>query len=65
MPTKFDYSVRDRAGKLVTGQLEADNQTLVVQKLKGMGYSPVSISEANTGGNKEITIPGFQRARRR
>src|ERR1700709_1821899 len=64
MPTKFDYSVRDRAGKLVTGQLEADNQTLVVQKLKGMGYSPVSISEANTGANKEIKIPGFNRKKK-
>ena len=61
MPTKFDYSVRDRAGKLVTGQLEADNQTLVVQKLKGMGYSPVSITEANKGGSREITIPGLSR----
>ena len=62
--TKFDYSVRDRAGKLVTGQLEANNQTLVVQKLKGMGYSPVSISEANTGANKEIRIPGLSRKKK-
>lgn len=61
MPTKFDYAVRDRGGKLVNGQLEADNQTLVIQKLKAMGYSPVSIKEANTGASKEITIPGFSK----
>lgn len=61
MAIKFDYSVRDRAGKLVTGQLEADNQTLVVQKLKGMGYSPVTINASNTGANREIRIPGLSR----
>jgi twitching motility protein PilT len=29
--TKFDYEVRDRAGKLVSGQLEADNQDAVAR----------------------------------
>lgn len=55
----FEYAVRDRAGKLVKGSLEADNQAQVVQKLKTMGYAPVSITQANAGMNKEITIPGF------
>ena len=59
MPTTFQYSVRDRGGKLVNGTLEADSQTLVVQKLKAMGFAPVQITEANTGMQKEFTIPGF------
>ncbi len=59
MPTTFQYSVRDRAGKLVNGTLEADSQALVVQKLKTMGFSPVQISETNTGMKKELSIPGF------
>jgi type IV pilus assembly protein PilC len=55
----FEYAVRDRAGKLVKGTLDADNQAQVVQKLKTMGYAPVSITQANAGMKKEITIPGF------
>ncbi|MEX2548650.1 MAG: hypothetical protein WD638_00360, partial [Nitriliruptoraceae bacterium] len=58
--TKFDYQVRDRHGKLVSGQLEADNQATVASKLKSMGYSPLSIDEVKeTGLQMEIKIPGL------
>jgi type IV pilus assembly protein PilC len=57
--TTFQYSVRDRAGKLVSGTLDAESQAQVAQRLKSMGYAPVSISETNAGLKKEITIPGF------
>ena len=30
MPQTYDYKVRDRTGSLVTGQLVADSETLVV-----------------------------------
>src|SRR6185437_3115315 len=59
MATTFEYAVRDRNGKLVKGTLDADNQSQVVQKLRTMGFAPVSISEANAGMKKEITIPGL------
>ncbi len=59
MTATFQYSVRDRAGKLVNGTISAENQTAVVQRLKSMGYAPVSITQANVGLKKEITIPGF------
>ena len=59
MTTTYQYSVRDRAGKLVSGTLVAENQTLVVQRLKAMGYAPLSITQANAGLKKELTIPGF------
>ncbi len=59
MATTFEYAVRDRTGKLVKGTLDADNQSQVVAKLRTMGFAPVSISEANAGMKKEITIPGF------
>ncbi len=55
----FEYAVRDRDGKLVKGTLDAENQGQVVQKLKTLGYAPVSITQANAGMNKELTIPGF------
>jgi type IV pilus assembly protein PilC len=60
MPTTtFEYAVRDRSGKLVKGTLDAENQSQVVAKLRTMGFAPVSITEANSGMNKELKIPGF------
>jgi type IV pilus assembly protein PilC len=55
----FEYKVRDRAGKLTTGKIDAENQTQVASKLKQMGYAPVSITQANAGMNKELSIPGM------
>jgi type IV pilus assembly protein PilC len=55
----FEYSVRDRSGKMVTGKLEAANETALVSKLRGMGYAPVSVRETGTGMNKELSIPGL------
>jgi type IV pilus assembly protein PilC len=55
----FEYKVRDAAGKLKTGKIDAESQAQVATKLKSMGYAPMSITEANAGMNKEITIPGF------
>ena len=47
--TTFEYSVRDRAGKTVSGTLEADSATAVAGRLKAMGYAPLSINEVKTG----------------
>jgi type IV pilus assembly protein PilC len=55
----FKYQVRDRSGKLITGELAAETEAALVQRLKSMGYAPVSIEQANSGLQKEITIPGF------
>jgi type IV pilus assembly protein PilC len=54
----YQYAVRDRSGKLVSGKLDGDSQAAVVTKLKSMGYAPVSITQAGGGGMKrEITLP--------
>lgn len=55
----FDYQVRDRAGKLTRGRLQAESQAAVANRLKAMGYAPVSITEANVGLNKELSLPHF------
>ena len=55
----FEYKVRDRAGKIKTGTLDAETTGQVASKLKHMGYAPISITETNAGLNKELTIPGF------
>ena len=57
--TTFAYSVRDRAGKVITGTIDADNQAAVAHRLKAMGYAPLSINPAKAGINRELSIPGF------
>lgn len=54
----FEYSVRDRKGKLVNGKLEAPTEAALVQKLRSMGYAPVTVREAGTGMNRDIKLPG-------
>ena len=62
--TKFDYQVRDRDGKLKTGQLEADSQQAVASKLTSMGYAPVKIEEVKESGlQTEIKLPGSNRVK--
>jgi type IV pilus assembly protein PilC len=56
----FDYKVRDRGGNLVQGQLEGDSLTLVVAKLREMGYMPISVvPKSKVDVRREITIPGW------
>jgi len=56
----YEYAVRDRAGKIVKGRVEAPNQAAVANRLKEMGLAAVSISEVtNSGLQREISIPGF------
>jgi type IV pilus assembly protein PilC len=62
--SKFDYQVRDRSGKLITGQLEADNQAAVASKLTSMGYAPIRIDQVKeTGLQMEISLPGSNRVK--
>jgi type IV pilus assembly protein PilC len=62
--SKFDYQVRDRTGKMITGQLEADTQAAVASKLTSMGYAPIKIEEVKTSGlNYEINMPGSNRVK--
>ena len=53
----FEYSVRDRRGMLVSGRLDAPTEAALIQKLRGMGYAPVSVRQANSGMNREISLP--------
>ena len=60
MALTFDYKVRDRSGNLVEGELEGDSMSLVVGKLREMGYLPVSVTpKTRTSVNREIKIPGL------
>jgi len=57
----FAYTGRNAAGKLVKGRVEAPTESAVASRLRGMGVSPVSITEtaAASGLQRDIVIPGF------
>ncbi|MGB7981521.1 MAG: type II secretion system F family protein [Candidatus Nanopelagicales bacterium] len=55
----YEYAVRDRGGKMVRGRLKAESPAVVANRLKTMGYAPVSITQANAGLKRELSIPGF------
>ncbi len=58
--TTFDYKVRDRDGRLVSGQLEGDSLALVSAKLQTMGYTPVKITPVKgVNFRSDISIPGL------
>jgi type IV pilus assembly protein PilC len=59
MATTYDYKVRDRTGNLVSGQLVGDSESLVLQKLREMGMTPVEVKKHTQGLQMEINLrPG-------
>ena len=59
MPETFTYKARDKSGNLVNGTLQADNEGLVLARLREMGYTPLEASKKNKGMNLEINLrPG-------
>jgi type IV pilus assembly protein PilC len=56
MAETFQYKVRDKAGNMVTGTLVADNELLVLQRLREMGYTPLEVGKEKKGLNLEINI---------
>ena len=59
MPQTYEYKVRDRSGNVLTGQLVGDSETLVLQKLREMGMTPVEVKKTGGGLRMEINLrPG-------
>jgi type IV pilus assembly protein PilC len=59
MTQTYDYKVRDRTGNLVSGQLAGDSESLVLQKLREMGMTPVEVKKHSDGLKMEINLrPG-------
>src|SRR5690349_4700172 len=48
MPETFEYRVRDQSGRMATGTLVADNQELVIERLKEMGLVPIQVKQQRT-----------------
>jgi type IV pilus assembly protein PilC len=56
MPDTYQYKVRDRSGNLVSGTLVADNERLVLDRLREMGYTPLEVGKERKGLNLEINL---------
>jgi type IV pilus assembly protein PilC len=57
--TTYAYKVRDTGGKLVEGNLDADNEQLLVAKLRSMGYTPIDIKAQKAETlSRELHLPG-------
>jgi len=52
----YEYRVRDQSGKVVTGTLLAENEQLVINRLREMGYVPLKIGVQQSGMKREINI---------
>ena len=61
MADTFTYQGRDRAGKLLSGTVDAESQALVVSRLREQGIIPLTIDRKVTMGVKrEVTMPEFR-----
>lgn len=59
MAELYTYKARDKTGKIVSGELTADSEALVVARLREMTYVPVEVSKKSAGMNKEFSFrPG-------
>ncbi|GAA3637647.1 type II secretion system F family protein [Kineosporia mesophila] len=55
---RYEYSYRDKQGKLLKGKLEAPSEEVLVQRLRQQGFAPLKVKQANTGLSVEIKLPG-------
>jgi type IV pilus assembly protein PilC len=55
----FDYLTVDGAGKRTKGRIDAANETAAAQLLRQRGVVPLSVAQAGTGLQMQITIPGL------
>ena len=59
MPATYTYKARDKAGKVITGSLMADNEGLVLNRLREMGHTPLEVGKQKKSMNLEINLhPG-------
>ena len=55
MPDTYAYKVRDRGGNLISGTLVADNEALVLQRLREQGLTPLEVGKQSRGLNIDLT----------
>jgi type IV pilus assembly protein PilC len=59
VPATYTYKARDKSGKVITGSLIADNEGLVLNRLREMGQTPLEVGKQKKSMNLEINLhPG-------
>ena len=56
MAETYTYRVRDQRGKVATGTLVAENEQLVLNRLREMGYVPLKVGVLSVGMKREFNI---------
>jgi len=55
----YQYTVRDKTGKLINSSMEAESRRAVVDALREKGYYIAEIKEPRSGLSADIKIPGL------
>jgi type IV pilus assembly protein PilC len=55
VPETYAYKVRDKGGNVVSGTLIADNEALVLQRLREQQLTPLEVKKQGRGLNIELT----------
>ncbi|MDK2971708.1 MAG: type pilus assembly protein PilC [Candidatus Sumerlaeota bacterium] len=59
---EFFYEALDKGGKQVRGVIEAANEDVIIEKLRGMGYYPLKVVQHKTGAKDMdiFALPGVR-----
>lgn len=60
MASSFAYKVKDKQSNLISGSLEGENQGAVVQKLREMGYTIISVSQKDSSALQKDLFGGIK-----
>ena len=55
MPDTYAYKARDKGGNILNGTIVADNEALVLARLREQGFVPLEVDKQGRGMNIELT----------
>jgi len=55
MPDTYTYKARDKGGNVLNGTIVADNEALVLARLREQGFVPLEVGKQKKGMNIELT----------
>ena len=59
LPKKFDYEALDATGHRTKGRIDASSDSAAAAALRQQGITPLKLTEAGTGLQTEIRLPGM------
>ena len=55
MPDTYTYKARDKGGNVLNGTIVADNEALVLARLREQGFVPLEVGKQGRGMNIELS----------